>query len=73
MLQLQKHLEGVRIDEARLKVSGFIDDMSVFVQGDTDLRETNRLLTEFEAVANAKINRTKTAILGLGRWKGRIR
>ena len=29
MLQLQKHLEGVRIGEARLKVSGFIDDLGV--------------------------------------------
>ena len=73
MLQPQSHLEGIRIGKARLKVSGFIDDISIFVQEDTDLRETNRLLAEFEAVSNAKINRKKTAILGLGRWKGRTR
>ena len=73
MLQLQNHLDGVRIGEARLKVSGFIDDISVFVSGDTDLREANRLFTEFESVSNAKINRTKTAILGLGKWRGRTR
>ena len=73
MLQLQNHLDGVRIGEACLKVSGFIDDISVFVSGDTDLREANRLFTEFESVSNAKINRTKTAILGLGKWRGRIR
>ena len=52
-------------------IQGFADDSTVFVSTDKSIIELQTEITSFEKVTGAKLNKSKTNIMGLGIWRQR--
>ena len=51
------------------KLAGYADDTNVIVRDYNSLIEINNIISKFESATCFKLNRDKTKIFGVGRWK----
>jgi len=70
-LEIQRRITASRIGSEQIQTGGFIDDITIFISDETDLKEVEKILEEFQETTNSKINKNKTTIMGLGSWTGR--
>ena len=63
-------IEGVWVGGARLLHEPYADDISgMFKEG--DLQKLDSLISDYEKVSGALVNREKCKVMGLGSWKDR--
>ena len=55
-----------------IKLTGYSDDTHVFITRASDLIALYDLLSNFSYSTGAEINRTKTHIMGFGKWRNKI-
>ncbi|EFX63486.1 hypothetical protein DAPPUDRAFT_268351 [Daphnia pulex] len=61
-------IDGIEHYGKRIKVRAYVDDLVVFVSSMKDVRRACEIILEFCAWTNARINKGKTKLLGLGTW-----
>jgi len=67
-IKIQNTLKGIKIGTLNLKMCGYVDDITVFIDDLDDFYQINSILKNFETLTNSKINREKTKLLGIGLW-----
>ena len=55
----------------KICVMGYADDSSVVLNSDVGIRDSFKVLHEYEIATGARLNFEKTSIFGLGKWKDR--
>jgi len=65
---LSRGIDGIDHYGKRIKVRAYVDDLVVFVSSMKDVRRACEIILEFCAWTNARINKGKTKLLGLGTW-----
>jgi hypothetical protein len=65
---LSKGIDGIEHYGKHIKVRAYVDDLVVFVSSMKDVRRACEIILEFCAWTNARINKGKTKLLGLGTW-----
>lgn len=56
---------------ARIKVSAYADDATLFLSREEDFSAIGRVLVTFSEVTGARVNRKKSAVLCAGAWAGK--
>ena len=60
-------IAGLTLDpQTTLRICGFVDDIVICVEKDSDFKIVNNIVNEFEKATNAKVNRDKTKLMGFG-------
>ena len=65
---LSRGIDGIEHYGKRIKVRAYVDDLVVFASSMKDVRRACEIILEFCAWTNARINKGKTKLLGLGSW-----
>ena len=69
---LQGHLAGLRMAGLREASLGYVDDVAVLSDSDSDFTTCDEAVSLFEAASGALLNRNrKSVVVGLGTWAGR--
>ena len=58
-------------DHSLIKLIGYADDTNLIVKSEESLLEIERVINDFEKATNSSINRKKTKIFGMGKWKNK--
>ena len=68
LVGLSRGIDGNEHYGKRIKVRAYVDDLVVFASSMKDVRRACDIILEFCAWTNARINKGKTKLLGLGSW-----
>ena len=68
LMRLSRSIVGFDLLGEQVKVRAFVDDLTVFVSSRADILRACGIIEEFCAWTNARINKAKTKLLGLGNW-----
>lgn len=68
LVRIAANVEGVAVNDQRVAVRGFVDDLAVFASSDYDIVTACKYVDEFCLWTHARVNRNKSNILGLGAW-----
>ena len=72
--KLNTQLAGLTLHaQTTLRVCGYVDDIVICIEKETDFKIANNIIKEFENATNAKVNREKTKMMGFGGWNNRER
>lgn len=69
--KLEASLEGFDFFGRVAKVRALIDDVTILTGSESDVRKAQNILSDFCSWSGARINFTKSEILGLGGWQNR--
>ena len=67
--KIQNCIQGIRLGSAIIKTTGFVDDVTIYIQGKEDLNEVEKITQNFEKTTNSRLNRSKCTIMGIGKWE----
>ncbi|KZS08461.1 Uncharacterized protein APZ42_027540 [Daphnia magna] len=67
-MPIERGIDGIEHYRKRIQVLAYVDDLVVFVLSMEDVRRGCEIILEFCAWTNARINKRKTKLLGLGIW-----
>ncbi|KAI9550941.1 hypothetical protein GHT06_004468 [Daphnia sinensis] len=65
---LSRGVDGIEHYGKRIQVRAYVDDLVVFASSREDVRRACEIILEFCTWTNARINKGKTKLLGLGIW-----
>jgi hypothetical protein len=65
---LSRGIDGIEHYGKRIQVRAYVDDLVVFASSMEDVRRACEIILKFCAWTNARINKGKTKLLGLGIW-----
>ena len=67
---IKRYVAGLRLDSKTLiKICGYVDDIVICTNNEGDFDTINKLVGDFEEATNAKVNREKTKMMGVGKWE----
>ena len=69
--KFEQNLMGLKTPRVTYSLTAYVDDINVLTGEEEDFELVENSLMEFENITNAKINRTKTFVMGLGKIKHR--
>jgi len=73
LAKLEAVLQGLRVANIKEVEFGYMDDVQILGDKDSDIVAADTICRNFEAASGAILNRNrKTTILGLGSWAGRL-
>ena len=58
-------------NKMKITIQGFADDSSVLLSSDRSICECYEEIQRFELATGSKLNKDKTTIMGIGKWKNR--
>ncbi len=65
---IKRNVAGLRLDSKTLiKICGYVDDIVICTNNEGDFDIINKLVGNFEEATNAKVNREKTKMMGVGK------
>ncbi|KAI9550926.1 hypothetical protein GHT06_001736 [Daphnia sinensis] len=67
-MPIERGIDGIEHYGKRIQVRAYVDDLVVFASSREDVRRACEIILEFCAWTNARINKGKTKLLGLGIW-----
>ena len=68
LVRLSNTISGVELHGENVKVRAFVDDLTICVSSHEDILKACQTIEEFCVWTNARINKNKTKLLGLGGW-----
>jgi hypothetical protein len=66
LTRLRRHVKGLNLDIVTLLAVGYADDLTIFVESDTELQKALCIIENFETGSGLAVNREKSKILELG-------
>jgi hypothetical protein len=66
LTRLRRHVKGLKLDIGTLLALGYADDLTIFVESDTELQKVLCIIENFEKGSGLTVNREKSEILELG-------
>jgi len=71
-IRKDQNIEGIKLsDNLEHKVCAYADDMNIITNSLNSVKNLFKIIEKYEIATNAKINKTKTMCLWLGKWKDR--
>ena len=70
--KLEAILGGLKIGESKIVVRAYFDDLTIVITKEVELKQMEECLKDFCSCFSAKMSKEKTAIRGLGEWRGRV-
>jgi hypothetical protein len=64
--RLRRHVKGLKLDTGTLLTPGYADDLTIFVESDTELQKALCIIENFENGLGLAVNRETSEILELG-------
>ena len=63
-------INGIQLPNSnkQIKISQYADDITIFVSDEASLKICLNLFDEFSVISGLQVNKTKTAIMGIGLW-----
>jgi exonuclease III len=68
---LAKKLKGIEFFNNSVRVRAMVDDVVIFVSCDDDIIKAGEILDQYCDWTKAIMNKNKTKIMGIGKWKNR--
>ena len=68
LVRIARNIDGIDIHGERIKVRAYVDDLTVFVSSNADILGACQVIDEYCSWTNARVNKSKTKLLGLGDW-----
>jgi hypothetical protein len=65
LTRLRRHVKGLNLDIGTLLAVGYADDLTIFVESNTELQKALCIIENFETVSGLAVNREKSEILEL--------
>ena len=69
--EIKSNIQPTCILKSQYTLTGFVDDVAVFIQSETDFYKLDEIVKKFEKATNSKVNRQKTQTLTIGEWKNK--
>jgi hypothetical protein len=66
LTRLRRHIKGLKLDTGTVLALGYADDLTIFVESDTELQKAVCIIEIFEKWSGLAVNREKSEILELG-------
>ena len=66
--RFQAELTGIQAVKSKIKVRGFLDDVTIFAEARDDVHLAGSILEDFCSWTGARLNTEKTTITGIGAW-----
>jgi hypothetical protein len=66
LTRLRRHIKGLKLDTGTVLALGYADDLTIFVESDTELQKAVCIIEIFEKGSGLAVNREKSEILELG-------
>ena len=70
--KLETCLSGMKVGTTSVKLQAYVDDLTVVITNDVELKTLEKFLNDFCRCFGASVNKSKTMVMGLGIWKGRV-
>ena len=68
LARLSVNIDGIDLNGQNVAVRGFVDDLVVFASSDYDIVTSCSIVDEFCSWTKARVNKSKSHLLGLGAW-----
>ena len=68
LTRLSLNLDGIELNGCKVAVRGYVDDLAVFAASDYDIVTSCKIIDEFCQWTHARVNKSKSQLLGLGAW-----
>ena len=65
-IQIQTSIKGIKCGDKYLKMCGYVEDNTIFIENQDDFQQINTILKDCKNKTNSKYNEEKTKLLGIG-------